>query len=151
MLLGLDPLLGGDLLATLREMGHGDTLCIADSNFPAVSSAKARGARLLRMDTDAVTAGRAILSVLPLDSFVENPIWRMGATDDPEAMTDAHTAFLGMVHEVAGERWTMGAIERFDFYPEAEKCVAIVATLERRPYANFILKKGVVGPDGKLV
>lgn len=150
MLLGLDPLLRGDLLAVLREMGHGDTLCLADSNFPAASTARAGGAELLRLDVDAVTAGRAILSVFPLDSFVETAIWRMAPEGDPDAMNEAHTAFLEMVHATAGARWTMGAIERFDFYPEAEKCVAIIATLERRPYANFILKKGVIGPDGTL-
>jgi len=41
-------------------------------------------------------------------------------------------------------------LERTPFYDEARKCFAIVqASGERRPYANFILKKGVVGPDGK--
>ena len=150
MLLGLDPLLRGDLLAVLREMGHGDTICLADSNFPAASIARAGGAELVRSDADAVALGRAILSVMPLDSFVETPIWRMAPEGDPETMNEAHEAFLAMVHATAGARWTMGSIERFDFYPEAEKCVAVVATLERRPYANFILKKGVIGPDGTL-
>ncbi len=38
--------------------------------------------------------------------------------------------------------------ERFAFYEEARGSYAIVQTLERRPYGNVILTKGVVGPDG---
>lgn len=44
----------------------------------------------------------------------------------------------------------MQPLERFDFYDRAKKAFAIVqAGAERRPYGNFVLKKGVVGPDGK--
>ena len=39
--------------------------------------------------------------------------------------------------------------ERFKFYEEARGCYAIVQVLERRPYGNVVLTKGVVGPDGK--
>lgn len=38
--------------------------------------------------------------------------------------------------------------ERFTFYEEARGCYAIVQCLERRPYGNVVLTKGVVGPDG---
>ena len=40
-------------------------------------------------------------------------------------------------------------LERFAFYEESRQCFAVVQTLERRPYGNAILVKGVVGPDGK--
>lgn len=35
LLKGIDPLLSADLLFILRSMGHGDSLCICDCNFPA--------------------------------------------------------------------------------------------------------------------
>ena len=40
-------------------------------------------------------------------------------------------------------------LERFEFYVAARSSFAVVQTSERRPYANFLLRKGVVGPDGK--
>ena len=43
----------------------------------------------------------------------------------------------------------IGDFERFQFYDEARSCYAVIQCIgERRPYGNFILKKGVVGPDG---
>ena len=146
MLIGLDPLLSGDVLATLRDMGHGDTVALVDANFPA----HYLGPPAIRMDTDLVRAGRAVLSVMPLDGFVDAPVLRMEIDGRPKELGEAHQEFAGMVREVAGS-WPMGSIERFRFYEEARGCVAVLATLEIRPYANFILTKGVIAPDGTVV
>lgn len=146
MLLGIDPLLSGDALAILRDMGHGDAIAIVDANFPA----RFLGPPVVRMDTDLVRAGRAILSVMPLDGYVEEPVLRMEIDGRPKELGEAHRDFAAMVEEVAGS-WPMGGIERFRFYEEARLCVALFATLERRPYANMILVKGVLGPDGQVV
>lgn len=151
MLLGLDPLLGGDLLKTLRDMGHGDSICVVDCNFPAHEIARRAGVPCHPLATDTPGAARAILSVMPLDSFVEAPVRRMEVTAAPDQLSDAHQEFLGTVQEVAGNQWRMGSIERFAFYEEAAKCAAVVATLDRRGYACFILTKGVIGPDDKIV
>jgi L-fucose mutarotase len=35
MLIGIDPLLSPECLATLRAMGHGDEMVLGDANFPA--------------------------------------------------------------------------------------------------------------------
>lgn len=146
MLIGLDPLLSGEALAVLREMGHGDSIVLADANFPA----HYLGPPAIRIDADLVAAGRAILSVMPLDSFVEAPVLRMEVDGRPREPNEAHQDFAAMVKEVAGD-WTMGSLERFRFYEEARGCVAVFATLERRPYANMILVKGVIAPDGSVV
>ncbi|MEZ5865663.1 MAG: RbsD/FucU domain-containing protein [Geminicoccaceae bacterium] len=151
MLLGLDPLLGGDLLKTLRDMGHGDSICVVDCNFPAHEIARRAGVPCHAVATDTPSAARAILSVMPLDSFVEAPVRRMEVTATPDELHEAHRELLATVHGVAGDRWRMGSIERFAFYAEAAKCAAVVATLDRRGYACFILTKGVIGPDGKIV
>ena len=88
--------------------------------------------------------------MLPLDGYAEAPVLRMEIDGRPKE--------LGEVHRVrrrgrGGRRpsWSMGSIERFRFYEEARGCVAVFATLERRPYANMILLKGVLGPDGAVV
>lgn len=146
MLLGLDPLLNGEVLAVLREMGHGDSIALVDANFPA----HYLGPPTIRMDTDLVPAGRAVLSVMPLDGFVDAPLQRMEIDGQPRELNEAHRAFATMVEEVAGS-WPMGSLERFRFYEEARNCVCLLATLERQPYANFILVKGVVGGDGTVV
>ena len=40
MLKNIDPLLNADVLRALRAMGHGDSLVISDTNFPAESIAR---------------------------------------------------------------------------------------------------------------
>jgi L-fucose mutarotase len=146
MLLGIDPLLSSEALAALRDMGHGDSVALVDANFPAYSL----GAPVIRMDTDLARAGRAVLSVLPLDGYVEAPVLRMEVDGRPKEPNEAHQAFAEMVQEVAGA-WPTGSLERFRFYEEARGCAAIFATLERRPYANVILVKGVIAADGSVV
>lgn len=150
MLIGIDPHLSGDLLAILRDMGHGDRICLADRNFPGPAVAMDAGIPLLRTDLDTVGIGRAMLSVLPLDGFVRDPVIRMEISGAPDEMNEAHAGFLAMMHEVAGPQWTMGSCERFGFYAEAGKCRAIIWTLDDRPYANFILTKGVIGAGGTV-
>lgn len=146
MLLGVDPLLNGEVLAILREMGHGDSIGLVDANFPA----HYLGPPAIRIDTDLVRAGRAVLSVMPLDGFVDAPLQRMEIDGQPRELNEAHRTFAAMVEEVAGN-WSMGSLERFRFYEEARGCVAIFATLERRPYANMILTKGVLTPEGTVL
>lgn len=146
MLLGLDPLLSGEALAALRDMGHGDSIALVDANFPA----HYLGPPAVRLDTDLVRAGRAILSVLPLDGYVDAPLLRMEVDGRPKEVNEAHQAFAAMVAEVAGA-WPMASLERFRFYEEARNCVCLFATLERRAYANMILVKGVLDPEGRVV
>ncbi|WP_332461100.1 RbsD/FucU family protein [Acuticoccus mangrovi] len=146
MLKGLDPLLSPDLLHTLAAMGHGDTIVVADANFPAASVAiDTVLGRELRTDADAVEALRAILSVLPLDSFVPKPVTTMQVVDDPAAVPPIVAAALPLIEAEGG---SVEAVERFDFYDAARTAFAVLQTSERRLYGNFILKKGVVPPDG---
>ncbi len=148
MLLGIDPLLSPELLHILRAMGHGDEIVIADANFPALSNAK----RLVRLDgVDASEALAAILSVMPLDSFVEAPANGMAVVGKPDEIPPAIADFQTIVDRLAGFQVTVGRIERFEFYERAKTCFAIVATSERRFYGNIILTKGVLGLDGKVV
>ena len=94
MLIGIDPLLSPELLMILRAMGHGDEIAIVDANFPAKSNAK----RLVRLDgADASQALAAILSVLPLDSFVKAPANGMQVVGKPKEIPPAVADFQTLV------------------------------------------------------
>jgi len=148
MLLGIDPLLSPDLLRILAAMGHGDEIVITDANFPASSTAR----RLVRLDGVSTSdALQAVLSVLPLDSFVDTPANGMQVVGKPDDIPPAIADFQTIVERLAGFPVKIGRIERFAFYERAKACFAVVATSDRRLYANIILTKGVVGADGKVV
>ena len=149
MLKGIDPILNADVLYALKSMGHGDDLVICDTNFPADSVARDTVfGELLRID--AVTAGRAakaILSVLPLDSFVVRPASRREVVGKPTELLPVAAEVQAEIDAAEGRAWPMGTIERFAFYDTARKAYAVIQTGERRFYGCFIFKKGVIGPD----
>lgn len=144
MLIGIDPALTPDLLRHLRAMGHGDQLVIADANFPAESCAN----RIERLaGVSATEALRAILSIMPLDTFVEAPARTMQVVGDPNARPDIVVEFQNIINEVADNPCTVQGIERHDFYRVAEKTYCVVQTSETRLYGNIILSKGIVPPS----
>jgi len=144
MLKSIDPLLNAALLHALGSMGHGDDLALVDCNFPAASIAGDRP--LIRLDgVDIPRAARAILSVFPLDSFVEQPVRRMEECGRPiDEIPPVHQDMQDIINEAEGRDWPMGSIERFAFYEEAKRAFAVVATGEPRGYGCFLLKKGVI-------
>ena len=142
MLKGIDPLLNADLLYALAAMGHGDELALVDNNFPATSHAQ----RLVRLDgVDTAAAARAILTLLPLDTFVEEPLVRMevvGATAD---VTPVQSELHALAEAAEGRSLAIGSLSRHEFYDRARSAFAVVATSESRPYGCFLLVKGVIG------
>jgi L-fucose mutarotase len=150
MLKSIDPLLNADVLYALRSMGHGDDLVLCDTNFPADSVARQTVlGRLLRIDNvPASRAARAILSVLPLDSFVDKPASRMEIVDKPDEIPPVQTEVQAEIDAAQGRPAPMGGVERFEFYDRAKKAYCVIQTGERRFYGCFIFKKGVIAPDG---
>ena len=151
MLININPILSPELLFHLRSMGHGEKIILADANFPANTS----NDRVIRLDGVGIKeAASAILSVLPLDSFIVSqggsPALRMEVDDKPEELTETHNEFIEAVKKVSGENWKVGSISRQDFYKEAKKAYCIVTTTDARPFGCFILTKGVILPDGKV-
>ena len=141
MLKGIDPLLGPDLLRILAAMGHGDELVIVDANFPAEANAK----RLVRLDdVTATRAAEAILSLLPLDEYVDEPAAVMSVVGDPDAEPEIWVEFQRIAESAHGGPVGFERVERFAFYERARQAFAIVATGERRLYGNLILTKGVL-------
>lgn len=142
MLFGINPIISPDLLHALRAMGHGDEICISDANFPSVSNAK----RLIRIDAaDAVQVADAILSLMPLDTFVKNAAHVMQVVGKPKDSPPVYGIFQKTI-DARQKGFPLGRIERFKFYERARECFAIVVTGERRFYGNLILTKGVIPP-----
>ena len=147
MLINIDPILSPELLHALRSMGHGDKLVLADANFPSASLAK----KLIRLDgVNIPNAAKAILSVLPLDSFVDYPVERMEIDNNPDEINDVHQDLIDVLKISAGDKWKVGSIERFKFYEKAKQAYIIVSTTDARAFGCFIITKGVIKPDGSV-
>ena len=149
MLIGINPLLNADVLYTLRAMGHGDDLIIADTNFPSDSVARETVlGEVLRIDATAAEVVQAVLSVYPLDTFVDDSAARMEVVDDPKTILPVMQEVQNEVSRVGGPNEMM-SIERYAFYERAKKAYAVIQTGERRFYGCFALRKGVVPPDAE--
>ena len=139
MLKNIPSILSPELLKILMEMGHGDTIVIGDGNFPAATNAQ----RLVRLDGHGVPEILdAILKLMPLDTYVERPVSLMD-NDDEENRPPIWEEYAEIVNRNEGEK-EFRLVERFQFYTEAKKAYAIIATGETAIYANVILQKGVV-------
>lgn len=144
MLKNIPKILSPELLKVLCEMGHSDRIVIADGNFPSESMGK--NAIVIRADGHgAAELLDAILTVFPLDGYVEAPVSLMQVMPGDTVETPIWDEYKKIVakHDERGEN-AFSEIERFAFYEEAKKCYAIIATGESALYANLILQKGVI-------
>ena len=144
MLKGIPPIIGPDLLKVLCEMGHGDTIVIADGNFPAASIAK--DSILVRMDGHGVPEIlESILKLFPLDQYEDKPVTLMERCEGDNADISIWDKYKKTVDEAdpRGSK-VIVTLDRFAFYEEAKKAYAVIATSETSQYANIILKKGCI-------
>ena len=144
MLKGISPMLSPELLKVLCEMGHSDTIVIADGNFPAETMGK--NAIVIRMDGHGVPEIlEAILSVFPLDQYIEKPVSLMERVPGDNADISIWKTYEAMIakEEPRGAS-VIRTLERFAFYEEAKKAYAVIATSETSQYANILLQKGCV-------
>lgn len=149
MLKGIDPLLNADVLYALRAMGHGDRLVICDANFPADAIARQTVfGEILRIDNvSAARAVQAVLSVLPLDSFVDDAAVRMEVVGQPHEVPPVQQEVQAVIDRAEGKAWPLVGIERYAFYDRAKTAYGVIATGERRFYGCFIFAKGVIPPN----
>jgi L-fucose mutarotase len=149
MLKGIDNRLTADVLRVLRAMGHGDVLILCDTNFPADSVARATViGKLLRMDNlTCAQATNAILSLLPLDTFVDDFAGRMEVVGKPQEIPPVQQEVQAEIDAAEGRPRPMISIERFAFYDMARQAYAVIQTGERRFYGCFMFRKGVIPPD----
>lgn len=151
MLKTLDPLLNADVLYALQAMGHGDRLVLCDTNFPADSIARQTAlGRLLRIDgVSAARAARAILSVMPLDSFVDDAAARMEIVGSPDELPPVQQEVQREIDHAEGRSWPLVSVERMAFYEQAKRAYCVIATGETRFYGCFLFTKGVIPPTAE--
>ena len=151
MLKSINPLLNADVLYALAAMGHGDRLVVCDTNFPADSIARQTVlGRLLRIDNvSAAKAVEAILSVLPLDTFIDDAAVRMEIVGQPREVPPVQREVQTAIDRAEGRSWPLVGVERHAFYEKAKTAYCVIATGERRFYGCFLFSKGVVAPDGE--
>ena len=142
MLKGIDPILSPELLATLRAMGHGDEIAIVDGNYPGVEHAR----RLVRLDGIAlIPALDAILSLMPIDDFVEEAIFRATFRQERDTLEPVHREIIECCARHEPSRAVVPLVGA-DFYNRVRAAHTLVQTSEPRLYANVILRKGVIYP-----
>jgi L-fucose mutarotase len=151
MLKGIHPLLNADVLYALRAMGHGDYLVLSDTNFPSDSVARQTAlGQLLRIDAPtSAEAVAAVLSLMPLDTFIDDAAARMEIVGKPKEIPPVQKEVQKAIDKAEGKSWPMVSIERFAFYEKAKGAYAVIQTGERRFYGCFILTKGVIAPSVK--
>ena len=144
MLKGIPKILSPELLKVLAEMGHSDRLVISDGNFPSESMGK--NCIVIRCDGHGVPEILdAILTVIPLDTYVEKPVSLMEVMKGDTVETPIWKDYEKIVSAAdARGADAIGTIERFAFYEQAKTAYAIIATGESALYANVILQKGVL-------
>lgn len=140
MLLGIPYEISPDLLKIICEMGHGDEIVLADANFPCASLAQ----RLIRADgIEIPELLSGILKLFPLDQYDKCNFILMNKCEDDDADVSIWSTYENILKQYDYKN-EISFIERFDYYERAKKAYAIVATGEKRQYANIILKKGCV-------
>lgn len=151
MLKNISPLLNADVLYAIKAMGHGDYLILSDLNFPSDSIARQTAlGKLLRMEnTTSAEAAAAVLSLMPLDTFIDNAAERMEIVGSPDELPDVQQEVQAAIDKAEGKHWPLKSIERFAFYEKAKKAYCVIQTGERRFYGCFVLTKGVIPPDAK--
>ncbi|MEF0940832.1 RbsD/FucU family protein [Rhizobium sp. BR 362] len=149
MLKGISPLLNADVLHALKSMGHGDMLAIVDTNFPADAIARqTRLGHLLRIDNvSAAEAIAAVLSLMPLDTFITDAAARMEVVGAANEVPQVQQEVQAAIDRVEGKHWPLTPVERFAFYERAKAAYCVIQTGERRFYGCFTLTKGVIPPE----
>ncbi len=147
VLKGIDPRLSAEIVHALMLMGHGDDLVICDVNHPAATiAADTTYGRLIDMAGLRHSRPRraAILSLMPLDSFVPAPVRRMQVVGDPDGVVPVFAAMQAVIDRAEGRAVRMARLERFAFYAAAKRAFCIIRTSDPGPYGCFILSKGVI-------
>jgi L-fucose mutarotase len=140
MLIGLNPIIGPELLYHLRAMGHRDEVALVDANYPALEDAR----RLVRTDgVDLVNILKAILPIFPLDDDKNGSFFRALYAPQPDLMLPIYQKINALCSELKPELKVV-PLDPETFYSRVRNAHLVVATGEKALYANVILRKGAI-------
>lgn len=138
MLKGISPIISPPLLSILSGMGHGDEIILADAFFPG----ERLNPKIIRADGNSISALlEAIMPLWEFDSYVDCAVALMQDTTGGNPLKDDYSA---LIKKYNTRPVGVELIDRFAFYERAEKAFAVVMTSTTIPYANILLKKGVI-------
>ena len=113
---------------------------IADANFPSYGCGKRVVSAL---GNNAVEILDAILKLMPLDQYVDDPVSLMPLCGEDTQIPPIWAEIQQVVDKYNG-RTEIKFVERFEFYERTKNAYAVVATGEERQYGCIILKKGIL-------
>ena len=140
MLKKISPILGPDMLAMLRTMGHGDQLAIVDGNYPATTHAR----RLIRADgIKLIPILDGILDILPIDESPDAIVRAVNAIT-PDIADPIHKQIFDVCKKFGYE---VKPLAPDIFYNRVKDSFGVISTSEPELYANVILTKGIINPN----
>ena len=125
-----------ELLKLLMETGHGDTVIIADGNFPH-KSVNPQNPSIYIPTCSIVYLLRDILRFFALDYAVEYAAFAMEYLKEGPGY-DKYTKLI----EDNGSKLEL--VGRYEFYDLAVKATGIILTADTTKGGNTLIKKGVV-------
>lgn len=141
MLKGIPSIISPETLKVLSEMGHGDELLIADGNYPMFGQPE----NVIRLDGHGIPALlEAILNLIPLDQYVENPITLMDVLPEDSYIPVIWDEYSAIINESDSNKVGVVKVPKHKFYEQGRKTFAVIKTSESALYANIIIKKGVL-------
>ena len=133
-------LLHPEILQALGAAGHGSQVLIADGNYPFTTATNRDARRVYLNLAPGLLSATDVLAVLA-DAIPVEAAHVMVPEDGPEPAIFAE--FRALLSGVE-----LQPLSRFDFYDAARgsNLALVIATGERRVYANILLTIGVVPP-----
>ena len=133
-------LLHPEILAALGAAGHGSRVLIADGNYPFATKSHPAARRVyLNLAPDVLKATDVLAVLVDAIPVEAAHVMMPEAEQEPAIFAEFRALLLGI------ELYALG---RFPFYDAASSrdLALVIATGERRVYANLLLTIGVVPP-----
>ena len=133
-------LLHPEILAALGGAGHGSQILIADGNYPFETCSSPTARRVFLNLAPGLLTATDVLSVLVDAIQIEAAhVMVPDVGEEPPIFGEFRSLLNGM---------ELYILRRFDFYDAARSpdLALVIATGERRIYANILLTIGVVSP-----
>jgi len=142
MLLNISPLISAELLKLLCEMGHGDEMVIVDANYPAASSRATHVVDAKGISSDDLLD--AILSILPVDTYVEKPFKIMKVVEGDSTVPVVWDSYYDTLEKHGYKKNQIEFIERHEYYKQCDKMYCLISSGEQKLYGNISVRKGVI-------
>ncbi|PAB60500.1 D-ribose pyranase [Anaeromicrobium sediminis] len=130
-------LINSEISYVISKMGHTDHITICDSGLPVPNNVQRIDLALKEGIPSFLDTLETVLEELKVEEVVI-------AGEMINISKDLHDKMIDMIKSKAGEKVLLTYVSHEEFKEETRESKAIVRTGEFTPYANVILKSGVV-------